>query len=161
MECLGDLSYGAPLRGDMMMTSTTHQHKGMITMTTYTSATLAEKIIGACDKGATRELRKFLRAITPKADQPGKGGRWALEYNAKEIAALKKNFAKWNAQEEAAKAARIAAKADAARITAEALESDIVEEFDKGAGTPESPEAPDIDAMLVELDNEPEELIED
>ena len=45
----------------------------------------------------TRTARKFLRAITPKEEQPGKGSRWVLEGNKREIAKMKKRFAEWTA----------------------------------------------------------------
>lgn len=41
-----------------------------------------------------REARKFLRAITPADDQPGKGGRWAIE--KRDIRSLKSKFAKYS-----------------------------------------------------------------
>lgn len=135
----------------------------MIIVTTYTSAALAEKIMGASDKRATRELRKFLRDITPKADQPGKGGRWSLEYNAKELNALKKRFATWTAEQEQAKAERAAALAAKAKVAAETVEMEppademeLAPETD--AKDSDGDETPNIDAMLQELD---EELIED
>jgi len=42
-----------------------------------------------------RTTRKFLRSITPKADQPGKGSRWAIE--KKDTRGLKTAFAKYEA----------------------------------------------------------------
>lgn len=41
-----------------------------------------------------RTTRKFLRKITPKEDQPGKGSRWSIE--RKQLAGLKKQFAAFN-----------------------------------------------------------------
>jgi len=41
-----------------------------------------------------RTTRKFLRAITPKEDQPGKGSRWLIE--KREVRSLKSKFAKWD-----------------------------------------------------------------
>jgi hypothetical protein len=38
----------------------------------------------------TRTTRKFLRSITPKDEQPGKGGRWQIE--KREVRSLKKKF---------------------------------------------------------------------
>lgn len=38
-----------------------------------------------------RTTRKFLRTITPREEQPGKGSRWAIE--KKRVPALKKAFA--------------------------------------------------------------------
>lgn len=39
---------------------------------------------------STRTARKFLRSITPKDEQPGKGGRWKIE--KRDIRSLKKKF---------------------------------------------------------------------
>lgn len=38
----------------------------------------------------TRTTRKFLRSITPKDEQPGKGGRWHIE--KRDVRGLKKKF---------------------------------------------------------------------
>lgn len=38
-----------------------------------------------------RTVRKFLRSVTPKGDQPGKGNRWEV----RNTAALRKQFAAW------------------------------------------------------------------
>lgn len=43
-----------------------------------------------------REARKFLRSVTPADEQPGKGGRWAIE--AKAVRSLTSKFAKWAAE---------------------------------------------------------------
>lgn len=51
-----------------------------------------------------REVRKFLRSITPKDEQPGKGSRWSLPTGKREITKLQKQFASWKA-EQAEKAA--------------------------------------------------------
>lgn len=42
----------------------------------------------------TRTTRKFLRSVTPKENQPGKGSRWAIE--KREVAGLKKKFSAWD-----------------------------------------------------------------
>lgn len=39
----------------------------------------------------TRTTRKFLRSITPKDEQPGKGGRWQIE--KRDVRSLVKKFA--------------------------------------------------------------------
>lgn len=49
-----------------------------------------------------REVRKFLRKITPKDEQPGKGSRWAVPANARELAKLRKQFDEWTAEKAAA-----------------------------------------------------------
>lgn len=46
----------------------------------------------------TRTARKFLRSITPKDEQPGKGSRWVIEGNKKSITAMKKQFDAWTAE---------------------------------------------------------------
>ena len=56
-----------------------------------------------------RTLRRFLRSITPKENQPGKGSRWSIEKTA--MRGLKKQFATWTAAQ-AEKAAEVATPAD-------------------------------------------------
>jgi len=77
-------------------------------MATITATELATEL------GITgREVRKFLRSITPKDAQPGKGSRWAIE--KKELRALRtKHTAYQKAQEEraAAKEAELEDEAD-------------------------------------------------
>mgnify|MGYP001050587931 CR=1 FL=1 len=62
-----------------------------------------------------RTVRKFLRSITPKEDQPGKGSRWVLKGDKKSVTRLTKQFADWTAKQEAAaqKRREDAAAADA------------------------------------------------
>lgn len=73
----------------------------------------------------TRTVRKFLRSITPKDEQPGKGSRWVLEGNKREMAKSKKQFAEWTAAQTAAAADRAAKKAEAAQAEVEEIEDDI------------------------------------
>lgn len=40
-----------------------------------------------------RTVRKFLRSVTPREEQPGKGHRWSV----RNTAALRKAFAEWDA----------------------------------------------------------------
>jgi hypothetical protein len=47
-----------------------------------------------------RTVRKFLRSVTPKDAQPGKGSRWSIE--KKQLRTLRKQFADWTAAREAA-----------------------------------------------------------
>lgn len=42
-----------------------------------------------------RELRKFLRSVTPKDEQPGKGSRWSLDGSKRSVTKLQKQFAEW------------------------------------------------------------------
>jgi len=53
-----------------------------------------------------REVRKFLRSITPKDEQPGKGSRWSLPATKREVTKLQKQFTDWKAAQEAARAER-------------------------------------------------------
>ena len=46
-----------------------------------------------------RTARKFLRSITPKDAQPGKGGRWSIE--KKDLRSMKSQFTKFTAAAEA------------------------------------------------------------
>lgn len=48
----------------------------------------------------TRTVRKFLRSITPKDEQPGKGSRWVLEGNKRSLNQMRKQFAEWTAERE-------------------------------------------------------------
>lgn len=43
----------------------------------------------------SRTVRKFLRAVTPKDAQPGKGSRWSIE--KKQLRSLRTQFAKFQA----------------------------------------------------------------
>ena len=46
-----------------------------------------------------RTVRKFLRSVTPKDAQPGKGSRWSIE--KRQLRTLRKQFADWTAAREA------------------------------------------------------------
>ena len=48
-----------------------------------------------------RTARKFLRSITPKDEQPGKGSRWAIEKRS--VRSLRKRFTEWSEAQEAAR----------------------------------------------------------
>lgn len=58
-----------------------------------------------------REVRKFLRSITPRDEQPGKGSRWALPGNKSQVTKLQKQFATWKKAQLEAAAKRAAEKA--------------------------------------------------
>lgn len=77
-----------------------------------------------------RTARKFLRNITPKDAQPGKGSRWAIE--KREVRSLKAKFMKFTADETASKAARDAAKANSDN---EVIEDDSPEALDTDGPT--------------------------
>lgn len=54
----------------------------------------------ATDLNSTpREVRKFLRSVTPVEEQPGKGHRWQIEKRA--VRGLKKQFADHLAEKDA------------------------------------------------------------
>jgi len=65
-----------------------------------------------------RTVRKFLRSITPKEGQPGKGSRWQLDGSKRSVTSLTKQFRSWSAKqaEEAAKRAQEKATQAAAEV---------------------------------------------
>ena len=69
-----------------------------------------------------RTVRKFLRSITPKDEQPGKGSRWALSAGKRDIAKLTKQFTEWTAKQAEEAAKRAQAKADEAAAAVEETE---------------------------------------
>lgn len=120
-------------------------------MTTYTTATLAEAIMPEAAetniKNATRTLRKFLRDELGEGKAVvGKGGRYALDYNKRELTALTKRFKAWEiAQEEAKQARREALEAAKAP---KAPETAIEDEAPIEDDAPEGPSDAEIAAML-------------
>jgi hypothetical protein len=60
-----------------------------------------------------RTVRKFLRSITPKESQPGKGSRWELDGTKRGVTTLTKRFNEWKAAQDQARADRDAAKEEA------------------------------------------------
>jgi hypothetical protein len=143
--------------------------EGLIIMTTYTTRTLAEEILPdaaeANIKNATRTLRKFLRDELGEGKAVvGKGGRYALDYNKRELTSLKKKFAAWEIAQEEAKAARRealeAAKATTAPIEAETdntddeVDADFEPEDDNEVEGTEGPTDEEIAAMLSDDDIE-------
>jgi len=79
-----------------------------------------------------RTTRKFLRSITPRDEQPGKGSRWGIKGTKTNIASLKKRFAEFAAAQEAARAARDAKAAAPADDDADAemIDDDALEPTD-------------------------------
>lgn len=53
-----------------------------------------------------RTVRKFLRSITPKDEQPGKGSRWSLPATKREVTKLQKQFTEWAEAQETARKER-------------------------------------------------------
>lgn len=72
-----------------------------------------------------RTVRKFLRSITPREDQPGKGSRWSLPTTKREVNRLKKQFAEWSAKQAEERAQRAAQAAEEARSQVEETEDDV------------------------------------
>lgn len=69
-----------------------------------------------------KTLRRYLRASTPRDEQPGKGGRWVLPGSKSAIAKHRKAFAAWQADEarkQQERAAKAVKDADAALATLE------------------------------------------
>lgn len=91
--------------------------KEVIDMTTLTVAEFATRI-----DTDPRTARKFLRSITPKDAQPGKGSRWSIE--AKQVRSLKSQFGKFIAAQDEARLAREMAKATPADAPQDAPEAD-------------------------------------
>ena len=73
--------------------------QGVIQMATINIADLATEL--GTDP---RTARKFMRSITPREGQPGKGSRWSIE--KREVRALRSKFAKFAAEAEAKREAR-------------------------------------------------------
>lgn len=123
-------------------------------MPTYTTRALAEALdIEGTPKQATRELRKFLRATTPRDEQPGKGGRYALDLTKRDITKMKKNFIAWHAEQEEARKARTEAKKAESDKAPKTDDEPIEDDADM---TPEGdePTEQDIDDMIRELAEE-------
>lgn len=75
----------------------------------------------------SRTVRKFLRSITPREEQPGKGARWSLDGSKRSLSTMKKNFDKWNAAQLEERAARAAEKAAEAAAEVEELDDEETE----------------------------------
>jgi hypothetical protein len=58
---------------------------------------MTPKQIAASFDATPKRVRKFMRSETPADDRPGKGGRWAIDLNARSLAAMRKRFDAWNA----------------------------------------------------------------
>lgn len=137
-------------------------------MTAYNTTTLAQAVIGedaveANKKAATRTLRKFLRDEAVEAggkvgtDTPGKGGRYQIDMNKRELNAMIKRFKAWEIKQEEARKAREAAR-NAAKV-APAVETDTTDIEDDAPITddednePNGPSDEEIAAMLSDEDD--------
>lgn len=87
---------------------------------TMTPAELATEL-----SSDSKTVRKYLRSITPRDEQPGKGSRWAVPANKGQLSTLRKGFTKWTAEQAEERAARAAKAAEEA--TAAAAEVDETE----------------------------------
>lgn len=85
-------------------------------MTTQTPTEFAVQV-----QSTGREVRKFLRSITPKDEQPGKGSRWELPTGKREVTKLEKQFSGWKTEQ--AEKAAVKAAADAEAETEVSLEA--------------------------------------
>lgn len=72
-----------------------------------------------------KTVRKFLRSITPREDQPGKGSRWELPGTKREVTRLQKQFRDWNAKQLEERAARAAEKASQAASEVEEIDDEV------------------------------------
>jgi len=77
-----------------------------------------------------KTVRKFLRSVTPREEQPGKGARWALPATKRDLASLTKKYNEWSAKQEADRATRAQAKADEANQKVEEVVEEEDEELD-------------------------------
>jgi hypothetical protein len=75
----------APIGGDIQ-----HNRGDEIMAKTMSPAEIAVEF-----DSTGREVRKFLRSITPKDEQPGKGSRWSVAANANQLKKLRKQFDEW------------------------------------------------------------------
>jgi hypothetical protein len=73
-----------------------------------------------------KTVRKFLRSITPREAQPGKGSRWALPATKRDVTKLQKQFNEWSAKQAEERAARAQKAAEDA--AAEVVEEELDEE---------------------------------
>lgn len=123
----------------------------------YTTAALAEALeIPGTTKTATRELRKFLRATIARDEQPGKGGRYALDLTKPQLRKMGKDFAAWAAKQEAEKKARreaLDALKKAPKADPEPIE-DEADNSDEGDEEAEGPSDEEIAEMLSEINEE-------
>jgi len=89
----------------------------VIIMTTLTPTEFAATV-----DSDGRTVRKFLRSITPKDEQPGKGSRWSLPGDKRSVTKLAKQFKEWSAKQAEERAARAQAAAEQAASEAAEIE---------------------------------------
>lgn len=134
-------------------------------MTTYDTTTLAAAIIGEEKvelnrKSATRTLRKFLRDDFKAKElaTPGKGGRYSIDLNKRDLTAMTKRFAAWEVAQAEAKAKRDAINAPAAPAEPIILTNDEdgtdEEALAENEASDKGPSDEEIAAMLADVDDE-------
>lgn len=89
---------------------------------TMTPSEFAETV-----KSDGRTVRKFLRSITPRKDQPGKGSRWSLPGDKRSVTRLQKQFTEWNAKQLEERAQRAAEKAAEAASEVDEVEDETID----------------------------------
>lgn len=87
-----------------------------------------------------RTTRKFLRSITPKDAQPGKGSRWEIKGTKSNLAGLTKKYRDFEAAEVARRAAR-----DEAKVETPEVETEVEVETDDEV---QDPTDADLEALL-------------
>lgn len=97
-----------------------------------------------------RTARKFLRTITPRDEQPGKGSRWSIKGTKTELTRLGKEFTKFTAAQAEAKAKREEAKNDAPEV--EVIEEAREVLAESGNDEPTDEELREAEMLLDDLD---------
>ena len=95
-----------------------------------------------------RTARKFLRTITPRDEQPGKGSRWSIKGTKTELTRLGKEFAKFTAAQDEAKAKR-----EEAKVEAKPAEVEVIDEVATDEDEPTAEELAEAEALLDALDD--------
>lgn len=75
-----------------------------------------------------RTVRKFLRSITPKEDQPGKGSRWQLDGTKRSVTKLQKQFTEWTAAQAQAAAERAEKAAQEAAAAVDEIDDETLDD---------------------------------
>ena len=74
-----------------------------------------------------RTVRKFLRSITAKENQPGKGSRWELDGSKRSVTKLQKQFAEWSAKQAEERAARAQKAAEDAAAAVDEIDEESLD----------------------------------
>ncbi len=95
------------------------------------SATITPAAFAELVSSDGRTVRKFLRSITPKDEQPGKGSRWALPGTKRDITKLQKQFNTWTEAQETARQERAEKAAAEVEETEDEVNEDEVLEVEE------------------------------